>query len=52
MARYVSGFRGRRDHNVNIGFATDGIWPKCELIQVFMVALVTCKNEEDTFKKG
>ena len=23
----------------------DGIWPKFELIQAFMIVLVTCKNE-------
>ena len=26
------------------------IWPKFELIQDFMVALITCKNEEDPIK--
>ena len=26
------------------------MWPKIELIQVFMVDLVTCKNEEDPLK--
>ena len=28
----------------------DGMWPKYELIQAFMVVLFTCKNEEDSFK--
>ena len=29
-----------------------GIWPKLELIQAFIVALVTWKDEEDPFKNG
>ena len=28
-----------------------GIWPKSELIQAFMHVLLTCKNEDDRFKK-
>ena len=28
----------------------DRIWPNFELIQDFMVVLVTCKNEEDSIK--
>ena len=28
----------------------DGIWQKFNLIQAFMVVLVTCKNDEDPFK--
>ena len=28
-----------------------GIWSKFELIQAFMHFLVTCKNEDDRFKK-
>ena len=30
--------------------ASGGILPKFELIQAFMVVLVTCKNEEDPLK--
>ena len=26
------------------------MWPKIKLIQTFMGVLVTCKNEEDSFK--
>ena len=26
------------------------MWPKFNLIQAFMVVLVTCKNDEDQFK--
>ena len=26
------------------------MWPKFQLIQAFMVALVTCENEEDPIK--
>ena len=29
---------------------SDGIWPIFELIQAFMVALATYKNDEDPFK--
>ena len=29
----------------------DGIWQKFKLIQAIMVVLVTCKNDEDPFKK-
>ena len=29
---------------------SDGIWPKFELIQAFMVVLLTCKNEENPIK--
>ena len=28
----------------------DGIWPKFEIIQAFMVVLVACKNEEEHLK--
>ena len=31
--------------------ASGGILPKFELIQAFIVVLVTCKNEEDPIKK-
>ena len=27
-------------------------WPKFQLIQAFMVVLITCKNEEDQIKNG
>ena len=27
-----------------------GVWPKYKLIQAFMAVLVTCKNEENSFK--
>ena len=29
---------------------SDGVWLKFKLIQAFMVILVTCKNEEDSYK--
>ena len=32
--------------------AGDGIWPKLELIQPYMIVLVTCNNEEDTYENG
>ena len=28
----------------------DGIWQKCKLTQAFMVVLVTCNNDKDSFK--
>ena len=31
--------------------AGDGVWQKFKLIQAFMADLVTCKNDEDPFKK-
>ena len=37
-------FRSARADNSDVGV---GIWPKFELIQAFMHALVTCKNEDD-----
>ena len=41
-------FRRARADNSGVG---GGIWPKFELIQAFMHVLVTCKNEDDRFKK-
>ena len=38
--------RARADHS-GVGV---GIWPKFKLIQTFMHALVTCKNEDDRIK--
>ena len=40
-------FRHSRAANSVVG---GQVWPKIKLIQAFMVALVTCKNEEDPFK--
>ena len=39
----------RRPRADNSGFG-GGIWPKLELIQAFMHVLVTCKNEDDSYK--
>ena len=44
---YTSIFRRARADNSGVG---GGIWPKFELIQVFMHVLLTCKNEVDQFK--
>ena len=40
-------FRSSRAANC---VSSDGIWPNLQLIQDFMHALVTCKNEEDLIK--
>ena len=40
-------FRCPRADNSRVG---GGIWPKFELIQAFMHALVTCKNKADSIK--
>ena len=40
-------FRRSRAANSEV---SDGILPKFELIQAFIVVLVTCKNEEDPIK--
>ena len=40
-------FRRPRADNSGVG---GGIWPKLELIQAFMHVLVTCKNEDDSYK--
>ena len=44
---YVVFFRRLRAANSEI---SDGILPKFELIQAFIVVLVICKNEEDPIK--
>ena len=44
---YVVFFRRSRAANSEI---SSGILPKFELIQAFIVVLVTCKNEEDPIK--
>ena len=44
---YVLFFRGSRAANSKV---SGGILPKFELIQAFIVVLVTCKNEEDPIK--
>ena len=44
---YTSIFQTTRADNSGVG---GGIWPKFELIQAFMHALVTCKNEDDRYK--
>ena len=44
----MSFFRGSRAANSEV---SGGILPKFELIQAFIVVLVTCKNEEDPIKK-
>ena len=44
---YVVYFRRSRAPNSKV---SDGILPKFELIQAFIVVLVTCKNEEDPIK--
>ena len=44
---YVVFFRRSREANCEV---SDGILPKFELIQAFIVVLVTCKNEEDPIK--
>ena len=43
----MSFFRGSRAANSEV---SGGILPKFELIQAFIVVLVTCKNEEDPIK--
>ena len=40
-------FRRSRAANSKV---SGGIQPKCELIQAFIVVLVTCRNEEDPIK--
>ena len=40
-------FRRSRAANSKV---SDGILPKFELIQAYIVVLVSCKNEEDPFK--
>ena len=44
---YIVFFRRPRADNSGVG---GGIWPKLELIQAFMHVLVTCKNEDDSYK--
>ena len=44
---YIDFFRHPRADNSGVG---NGIWPKLELIQAFMHVLVTCKNEDDSYK--
>ena len=44
---YVFFFRRSRAANSEV---SDGILPKFELIQAFIVVLFTCKNEEDSIK--
>ena len=44
---YVVFFRGSRAANSKV---SGGILQKFELIQAFIVVLVTCKNEEDPIK--
>ena len=44
---YVVFFRRSRAANSKV---SGGILPKFELIQTFIVVLVTCKNEEDPIK--
>ena len=44
---YVVFFRRSRAANSEV---SGGILPKFKLIQVFIVVLVTCKNEEDPIK--
>ena len=44
---YIDFFRRPRADNSGFG---GGIWPKLELIQAFMHVLVTCKNEDDSYK--
>ena len=44
---YIDFFRRPRADNSGVG---GGIWPKLELIQAFMHVLVTCKNEDDSYK--
>ena len=44
---YVDFFRCSRAANSEV---RDGILPKFELVQAFIVVLVTCKNEEDPIK--
>ena len=44
---YLSIFRHSRADN---SITCDGIWPQFQLIQAFIVVLVTCKNEEDSVK--
>ena len=42
---YIDFFRRPRADNV-----CGGIWLKLKLIQAFMHVLVTCKNEDDSYK--
>ena len=44
---YIDFFRHPSADNSGVG---GGIWPKLELIQAFMHVLVTCKNEDDSYK--
>ena len=44
---YVVFFRHSRAANAEV---SNGILPKLELIQAFIVVLVTCKNEKDPIK--
>ena len=44
---YIDFFRRPRADNSG---ASGGIWLKLELIQAFMHVLVTCKNEDDSYK--
>ena len=44
---YVVFFRRSREVNSEV---SEGILPKFKLIQAFIVALVTCINEEDPIK--
>ena len=44
---YIVFFRPPRADNSGVG---GGIWLKLELIQAFMHVLVTCKNEDDSYK--
>ena len=41
-------YRCSRADNSGVG---GGIWPKFELIQVFMHVLITCKNDDYSIKK-
>ena len=49
LTRYMSFFFFRRSRAAN-SEVSGGILPKFELIQAFIVVLVTCKNEEDPIK--
>ena len=44
---YIVFFRRPRADNSGVG---GGIWSKLELIQALMHVLVTCKNEDDSYK--
>ena len=47
LTRLYVVFRRSRAANSEV---SDGILPKFELIQAFIVVLLTCKNEEDPIK--